>query len=145
MLGQAYSGKEMLCSYLIFCFQREAISSSTKAWTIQFLLSVSAWPLTCVLGTPWSWAHSLAPGCHRGRHTDNYASWRQQRPFSTSALLFTDEKSLTGISPEPGRTCTKPDTNTDRGKSFLITEPGVFPCDLLLSKKAGKSLLKGKY
>lgn len=65
--------------------------------------------------------------------------------FHLALLLYTDEKSLTGISPGPGRTCTKLDTNTVRGKSFLITEPGAFPCDLLLSKKAGKSLLRGKY
>lgn len=66
-------------------------------------------------------------------------------PFSTSALLFTDEKSLMVTSPGPGRTCTIPDTYTDRGRSFLITEPGAFPCDLLLSKKAAKRLLMGKY
>lgn len=65
--------------------------------------------------------------------------------FHLALLLYADEKSLTGISPGPGRTCTKLDTNTVRGKSFLITEPGAFPCDLLLSKKAGKSLLRGKY
>lgn len=76
---------------------------------------------------------------------DNCASWCLQLAFSTSALLFTDEKSLTGTSPGPGRTCTKPVTYTNRGKSSLITEPGAFPCDLLLSEKAGKSSLTEIY
>lgn len=66
--------------------------------------------------------------------------------FHLVLLLYSSQmKSLMGTSPGPGRTCTKPDTYTDRGRSFLITEPGAFPCDLLLSKKAAKRLLMGKY
>lgn len=106
----------------------------------------------CFLYGHWhvSWGphgaeHSLAPGRHRGRHRDNYASWHLQLPFSTSALFFTDEKSLPGTSPGPGRTCTKLDAYTGRGKNFLLTDSGAFLCDLLLSKRAGKSLLRGKY
>lgn len=79
-----------------------------------------------------SLAHSLAPGCHRGRDMDRDMSWHLQLPFSTSALLFTDVTRM-GTSPRPGKTCTKWGKCIDRGKSFLITGAGGFPGDSLLS------------
>lgn len=90
-------------------------------------------PLECVLGTRRSRAHSLAPGCYRGRDADRCMSWHLRLPFSTSALLFTGKKSRVGTSPGPGRTCTKWGKCSDRSRIFLITESGGFPGDLLPS------------